>query len=343
MGQREMPATNMSWAVLLVAVAIGVGGGCWEEIEYQGPPSAQAARRASPPIAEEQPAVEQPVESPLAADVATSSAEAEAANFGEDLAESLPEPAAPIDDNESSLEPTADVEPEAAAAPVPEEDRYSMPPAETSANYASIDSNGQTAKLPPADDTLTAAAVDESAPVELDGKPTNTELAAWQLGGKLSLAALANDRGVAAESVQNWLADCRSLAATLGTATADLPEPAAADDGQAASRAVLNYLLSQGQRIGRDLARRHGGRHPALFEVAMKSNLLRVLYEPDSLATAKLSAAIADAAKRAELPAESWQPLSDALAAKADLAELRKAVQRMHADVERHLAEQVER
>jgi hypothetical protein len=38
------------------------------------------------------------------------------------------------------------------------------------------------------------------------------------------------------------------------------------------------------------------------------------------------------------LPATLWQPLVDLLAAKADAAEVRKAVQSFHAEVERHLA-----
>jgi hypothetical protein len=73
-------------------------------------------------------------------------------------------------------------------------------------------------------------------------------------------------------------------------------------------------------------------------EVAIKSNLLRVLYSPGSAPTEAISGALAQAAPRAGLPAELWQPLVDLLAAKADAAEVRKAVQSFHAEVERQLA-----
>jgi hypothetical protein len=101
---------------------------------------------------------------------------------------------------------------------------------------------------------------------------------------------------------------------------------------------VLNYLFVQGQQIGRDVAARHGADHASLIEVAVKSNLLRVLYSPGAATTAAISGAIAQAAPRAELPASLWQPLLDLLAAKADPAEVRQAVQSFHAEVERHLS-----
>jgi hypothetical protein len=167
----------------------------------------------------------------------------------------------------------------------------------------------------------------------------STRLDAWQLGSRLSLAALANDRGVAAENVASWMAYCKTLAAALGTAVGDLPQRGLAGRNQAASRQVLEYFLTEGRQIGGDLGKRHGPDHAALLEVAIKSNLLRVLYAPESPSAEAISAAIAQAAPRAQLPADLWQPLLDLLAAQADAAEVRTAVRSFHAAVERHLAE----
>ncbi len=185
----------------------------------------------------------------------------------------------------------------------------------------------------------TTAATSEAMP------PTQslaTRHAAWQLGSKLSLTALAHDRGIAPDKVADWFAECRSLAESLGTSVAELPEPAeeAASDG--ASRQALNYLFVQAQEIGRDLSGRHGPEHVALFEVAVKSNLLQVLYEPGSSATEAISTAIAEAAPRARLPAELWRPMLDTLANQSPAADVRAAVRKMHADVEQYLAEEVE-
>jgi hypothetical protein len=101
-------------------------------------------------------------------------------------------------------------------------------------------------------------------------------------------------------------------------------------------------LLVEGQQVGRELTEKHGADHAALVEVAVKSNLLRVLYSPGSAAAEAISTAISQAAPRAELAPHLWQPLVDMVAAKADAAEVRKAVQKFHTDVEQHLSPAVE-
>jgi hypothetical protein len=158
------------------------------------------------------------------------------------------------------------------------------------------------------------------------------------VGSHLSLAALANDRGVAAENVQKWLESAKQHAAVLGITVGDLPETGLAGSTQSTSRQVLNYLFVQGQHIGSELAKQHGAEHAALVEVAVKSNLLRVLYTPGSAATDAISDAIARAAPQAALPTDLWRPLLDLLATQPDAAEVRKAVQSFHAEVERNLA-----
>jgi hypothetical protein len=153
---------------------------------------------------------------------------------------------------------------------------------------------------------------------------------------------LANDRGVAAEIVPKYFDNSKRLAASLGSAVDDLPARGLAGEGQLASRPVLNYLFVQTQRLGRDLAQQFGADHTALCEVAVKSNVLRVLYSPGSQSTEPLAAAIGQAAQRAQLPANLWQPVLDLAAAQRDGAEVRRAVQTMHTEVERYLAGRAE-
>jgi hypothetical protein len=170
-----------------------------------------------------------------------------------------------------------------------------------------------------------------------------TSQAAWLLGSRMSLAALANDRGVAAKNVPTWFADAQSTAKFLGTTVGELPEPAAANDTSPASRQVINYLLVNGQRIGRELAKQHGAEQSALFEIALKSNLLLLLYTPGSSAGDSIASAISKAAPQANVPAELWQPLVDALNKHMLQAEVRSAVRKMHGDMERYLAQPVEK
>jgi hypothetical protein len=208
-----------------------------------------------------------------------------------------------------------------------------MQPAEETSSPPAVPEN---VSLPTGDETETSEQPD-IIPEIAAAAPKPTRLDAWLLGSHLSLAALANDRGLAPENVQKWLESAKVHAAALGVPVADLPEKSGIDS-QTTSRKVLSYLFVQGQQIGRELARQHGADHAALVEVALKSNLLRVMYSPGSGTTEAISGAIAQAAPRADLPPTLWQPLLDLLAAKADPAEVRKAVQSFHAEVERNLA-----
>ena len=166
--------------------------------------------------------------------------------------------------------------------------------------------------------------------------------AVWTLGSRLSLAALAHDRRMAANSIPTWLDEAHSACKVLGTTVPELPEPAAAGDTSLASRQVIDYLLAQGQRIGRELAKRYGPEQAALFEVALKSNILLLLYSPGSDATNSISAAISRAAPQAKLPDVLWSPLVDRMNKKASLEEVRTSVRQMHRDVDGYLANAAE-
>jgi hypothetical protein len=158
----------------------------------------------------------------------------------------------------------------------------------------------------------------------------------------MSLAALANDRGVATQNVPAWLEHSRKAARFLGTTVSDLPEPTSTTESAAASKQVINYLLVNGQRIGSELSKRHNTGESSLFEVALKSNILLVLYTPDATEGKSIARAISQAAPKAQLPAELWQPLVDAIEKQAGAAEVRAAVQKMHTDVDKYLSQRAE-
>jgi hypothetical protein len=349
--------------------------GCWQEIEYKGPDpvgSTQTAITASNPLEELPP--ESQTEPPLATDGPPTNPKSdvtdEATGFAEDLADSLAAPADYSSDRPTST--TSAVDDPAATSPLVG-DRYAastteiaadeMPSATSDPVESTPAPEGQLPLEPPvaeqtAADTPAAesaelaseqieppvdtTAIDSPAPDAAAPPVTNAKLYAWLLGSRLSLAALANDRGSASENIQKWLAESKSVAASLETAVADLPEPGPSEGEGTASRRVLNYLVIQGQQIGRDLTNKHGPSHAALFEVALKSNLLLVLYVPRSSSTDAIATAINKAAPLAQLPADLWRPLLDMLANRADPVNVRRAVVNFHTDVERHLAGRAE-
>jgi hypothetical protein len=117
----------------------------------------------------------------------------------------------------------------------------------------------------------------------------------------------------------------------------DLPASPAAGSPPPVPSPALSYLFTQGQDIGRELARDHGADQAALFEVAVKSNLLLVLYRPGSPTSDAIASAIEQAGPRAKLPNTMWQPLLDTLAARASLADVRKGVYKLHEEADKFL------
>jgi hypothetical protein len=191
----------------------------------------------------------------------------------------------------------------------------------------------------------TAAAETPAAPVstEINTAPTlaigHTGRAAWILGSKLSLAALANDRGIAPEDVPKWFEEAQAAAAALNVQIIPLPERAESQNSEPASKAVLGYVLDQEKTISKQLASSVGDQDAAVFQLAMRSNLLLLLNSPGSKAVETISKSVAALGPRTGLPAELWQPLLDTLAQGATPADVRTQVRQMHTDIGRHLAE----
>jgi hypothetical protein len=152
------------------------------------------------------------------------------------------------------------------------------------------------------------------------------------------LAALATDRQLAAKNVPIWLSDAQAAAKSLDISMPNLPPPAPADESGGASKQVMDFLLVIGQRFGHDLTKRFGPVESSLFEVALKSNLLLVMYRPGTPTVDSVSAALQEAAVRAKLPERLWQPLIQAINTQAPPKEVQAAVKKLHADVEQFLA-----
>jgi hypothetical protein len=313
MGQHRLHSALIHRAILVGTIA-AIAGGCWEEIHYTGPDPSLARRRPQ----EKQEEVEaEPTTSTTDNDQPTTEPTTEQPPpiWPETPPESTEVASAPIDAAEHELfeEPP----PEDVAAEEPETEQTAIAEEESE----------------PVDETQPSAAPDPA---------LATRLAAWQLGSKLTLAALANDRRLVPRDVAEWFSEARSAAETLGTSVADLPAPPTTA-GDTGSRAVHDYLFQQGQRIWRELTDRHGNDHAALFEAAVKSNVLLVLYQPGSPSVEPLANSIRDAAPKAELPAELFDPLLDTLTRESPVAEVRVAVRELHTAVERYLRQQAER
>jgi hypothetical protein len=162
---------------------------------------------------------------------------------------------------------------------------------------------------------------------------------AWVLGSKLSLTALGYSRGVDQGVADRMMKKCQIIADALGTKVPPLFKRTGkkAADGAAA----LNYVLkTAGGPIGKHLRSNHSPAAASLFEIALKSNVLHLLYvggKTDKLANTIVKV-IKDRAKRTALPAKLVDPLLKKIAKGAPPADVRKELRRMHAGVKAHLA-----
>jgi hypothetical protein len=179
-------------------------------------------------------------------------------------------------------------------------------------------------------------------PIELPVVPAQlpaaqTRRAAWLVGSRWSLAALVRDRGAALTDVAEWLNMARAQAELLRITLKDFPPLSPPGEAAPAGSNTVDHLIAEGQRLGRDLSTQFGPDHAALLEMAVKSNLLLVLYEPGSATSQALAEVVSQSRERAQLPNELSQSLLTAIAEKREAAEVRKAIFRLHDVVGRHL------
>ncbi len=159
---------------------------------------------------------------------------------------------------------------------------------------------------------------------------------AWELGHTLSMAALLKaQRGPAAE-VKRYF----ELAEKIGTGL-NLPVPSlleTTDDQIADLSAALNYLLATtGRPFQQHIKRFHGRSAAALFELAMKANLLTVVYVPgDPTSTAALEA-IKRSSQTAGLPESVTREVVKTVEAEADRETVIDAITRMRQNLDAYL------
>lgn len=359
--------------LLLASFATLVGAsGCWQKVEYKEPAPTAAEEKSS-----RAKGVAANVTEPPASDSKTAAeSSAVADEFGAELATKLSEetppvtPSSPLDTNPATEpETTPDSSaivgdryttkaPEETTPPTPDTSAASAP-SDASASTAAVDPlfgepvDSNTPSDSPVNDSMLPEqreAIAEMSPTPIpnlndDEIPTttaeqawNTRRAAWLLGSKLSLAALGNDHGAPVDNVQKLFSQSSALATKLGIALKSMPARPTGAATRQATGPGMDYLFSEGQEIGGALAQK-GADLAALFEVAVKSNILLVIYKPDSPTTKAIADAIERAGERAKLPATLWQPLIDTLAAKGSLTDVRKAVFELHEATDKYLDE----
>jgi len=166
----------------------------------------------------------------------------------------------------------------------------------------------------------------------VDAKQLVNDSIVWNLGRNLSTAALMNarggDAGLKAESFTKAKQSARALGITLPSL------PSVEEDGNANIASLIGYLIPT---MGKELGTKLTTREIAMYSVAVKSNLLPLLYA-DERSRTSLASGLESAATTAQLPKAIWQPLLDCVNAGEPGREAALAVLKMHKNIDAYFA-----
>lgn len=169
------------------------------------------------------------------------------------------------------------------------------------------------------------------------GLSANGKALAWELGNKLSLAALLYDMNGTENS--DSLKKAKTLAALVDAEVPPFPPKSGNKAKDSAS--IASYLLHEaGKPIIKRIQDKHGSEHGQLFEMSLKSNLLLMLYGPGEAEGKAIGGVIKRNGTRLNLPENLWQPVVAKVEAGTPYAEVKDSVFQMQRDVSKYLATQ---
>jgi hypothetical protein len=158
--------------------------------------------------------------------------------------------------------------------------------------------------------------------------------AAWRLGDRLSLAAFLFAQGGQDDAVERLLSSVKPITEVMGITLAPFP-PRAATSADTYGEVIVYLVEGAGAETERALATKFGKDAGLLFDAAIKSNLLLLLYEPGD--DHGLGGVIRSRMSEARVPEQLWIGVVEAIDAKASQTELKDAVLKMHEAVASYL------
>ncbi len=163
--------------------------------------------------------------------------------------------------------------------------------------------------------------------------------ASWRLGDQISLAGLLYAQGGQDNNVEQLLTSIKPLSEAmeieikLFPPRGDTPTDTYAD--------IIQYLIKgAGAGIGQEIAGKFGNDAGTLYEVAIKSNLLLLLYEPGD--DQGIGGVIQARMGEVGVPENLWIGVLKAINDKAPQGTLKDAVFKMHDEVAAYLGEQAQ-
>ncbi|MCA9126022.1 MAG: hypothetical protein KDB22_03015 [Planctomycetales bacterium] len=164
------------------------------------------------------------------------------------------------------------------------------------------------------------------------------ELAAWEYGSQLSAAAIMHFRGADAEKTQAVFQRAKVVGISLGIDPPAFDGQSSGNDALDAANCMQYCSATAGVPAFQRLYAVGGKPLAALLEVAIKSNLLTLIYAPNESTSGAIATAIRERAPDAGLSADLWLPVVEMVEANRDRADVLKQVLSMHDAVRQHLS-----
>ena len=158
--------------------------------------------------------------------------------------------------------------------------------------------------------------------------------AAWRIGDHMSLAGLLYAQGGEEENVKELIDSVKPLTDAMQIAIKPFPPQGATQVETYAE--VIQYLIKgDGAEIGRQIGRGFGAEAGTLYEIAVKSNLLILLYEPGN--DQGIADLIQSRCTEVGLPNNLWFDVVSTVRGSASKEDVKNAVFKMHDDVAAYL------
>jgi hypothetical protein len=163
--------------------------------------------------------------------------------------------------------------------------------------------------------------------------------AAWRIGDHMSLAGMLYAQGGEEDNVKELVESVKPLTDALQIQIKPFPPRGASQIETYAE--VIQYLIKgDGAEIGRQIGKDFGKEAGTLYEIAVKSNLLILLYEPGN------DQGIADVLQsrcvEIGLPNNLWFDVVNSVRSSASKDEVKDAVFKMHDEVAAYLGAKVQ-
>jgi len=164
-----------------------------------------------------------------------------------------------------------------------------------------------------------------------------TDVVAWVLGTKLGMAAVGSEAGASEKVVSDLMATANALADALGTQLPELPKRSGKSKSEFAAD-VLHFMTKEVDPVCQHLAKKYNKRHAEIFEIAMKSSALAIVYVPGNSEGLTVANVVEEQAKQCELPEKLWKPFVDSIRRRESYEIVVKAKMReMHTATREHL------